>query len=154
MNRRRRDAARIILIDETGRTLLFRGLDPTDPAAGSWWFTPGGGREGTESHEQTARREVLEETGLQVQELTGPVFHREFDIDFVGEPIHQVEVYFIAHVRAFEPRSAGWTELERNSFLGHRWWTADEIDASTERIYPINLAELLRGHLDSHHDRD
>lgn len=79
--------------------------------------------------------------------MIGPVFRREFDIVFVGEPIHQVE-YFVAHVPAFEPRSAGWTELERNSFLDHRWWTAEEIDASTEKIYPINLAQLLRRHQD------
>lgn len=146
MERRRREAARVILIDETGRTLLFRGLDPTDPAAGSWWFTPGGGCEGSESREQTARREVFEETGLEVTEMSGPVFQREFDIVFVGEPIHQVEEYFVAHVPAFEPRSIGWTELERNSFLGHRWWSVDDIDASTEIIYPTNLAELLREH--------
>lgn len=80
--------------------------------------------------------------------MIGPVFRREFDIVFVGEPIHQVEEYFVAHVPAFEPRSAGWTELERNSFLDHRWWTAEEIDASTEKIYPINLAQLLRRHQD------
>lgn len=144
MGRRRREAARIILIDESGRTLLFRGLDPTDPTAGSWWFTPGGGREGVESHAQTARREVLEETGLEITEMSGPVFHREFDIVFVGEPIHQVEEYFVSHVVAFEPCSGGWTELERHSLLDHRWWSADDIDASTEKIYPKNLADLLR----------
>lgn len=144
MNRRRREAARIVLIDELGRTLLIRGLDPTDPAAGSWWFTPGGGREGEETHEQAARREVLEETGLVVTEISGPVFQREFDIVFVGEPIHQVEVYFAAHVNTFEPRSAGWTDLERDSFLDHRWWSPDEIEATDEIIYPVNLAELVR----------
>jgi 8-oxo-dGTP pyrophosphatase MutT (NUDIX family) len=146
MDRRRREAARIILIDEAGRTLLFRGLDPTDPEAGSWWFTPGGGREGDESHEQTARREVFEETGLEITDMSGPVFGREFDIDFVGEPIHQVEMYFVAHVTAFEPHSAGWTDLERSSFIDHRWWSAEDIDASTEKIYPVNLAALMREH--------
>lgn len=146
MDRRRREAARIVLIDEAGRTLLIRGLDPTDPAAGSWWFTPGGGREGDETQEETARREVLEETGFEVGQMSGPVLHREFDIVFVGEPIHQSEVYFVAHVPAFEPRSAGWTELERTSFLNHRWWSPEEIEASTEFIFPVNLAELVRRH--------
>jgi 8-oxo-dGTP pyrophosphatase MutT (NUDIX family) len=43
--RRKRRAARVILIDERGRVLLLRGSDPGRPEAGTWWFTPGGGVE-------------------------------------------------------------------------------------------------------------
>jgi 8-oxo-dGTP pyrophosphatase MutT (NUDIX family) len=144
--RRRRRAARIILIDEDGRTLLFRGVDPQNASAGPWWFTPGGGREDDETDEQTARREVFEETGFRVTTMSAPVFAREFDIVFAGEAIHQMETYFIAHVAAFEPASHGWTDLERRSILGHRWWKPEEIETSTELIYPGNLAELVRRH--------
>lgn len=34
--------ARIILVDDSGQILLFRGGDPARPRAGTWWFTPGG----------------------------------------------------------------------------------------------------------------
>ena len=142
--RRRRLAARMILIDEIGRTLLFRGVDPMNSSGGTWWFTPGGGREGDESDEQTARREVFEETGHQVDVMSGPVLHREFDVVFAGEPIHQVEVYFVAYVAAFEPHSIGWTELERHTILDHRWWSPADLEASTELIYPTDLADLVR----------
>ena len=147
--RRLRRAARIILIDEEGRTLLFRGVDPQNPSAGPWWFTPGGGREGDETDEQAARREVYEETGLRVTDMSAPVYAREFDIVFGGEPIHQVETYFVAHVETFEPHSAGWTDLERSSILGHRWWKPEEIESSDEMIYPGNLADLVQQHLDN-----
>ncbi|HEY9313620.1 NUDIX hydrolase [Williamsia sp.] len=145
--RRRRQAARMILIDEIGRTLLFRGVDPLNATGPTWWFTPGGGREGAETDEETARREVFEETGLLIEVMSGPVLHREFDVVFAGEPIHQVEVYFVAFVPAFEPRSVGWTELERHTILDHRWWSAADLEASTELIYPTNLAELLCRHV-------
>jgi hypothetical protein len=58
-----------------------------------------------------------------------------------------VETYFVAHVGTFEPHSAGWTDLERSSILGHRWWKPEEIESSDEMIYPGNLADLVRRHL-------
>lgn len=49
---------------DTGRVLMLqRGLDPQDPAAGTFEF-PGGHVEGEETPEQSAVREWLEETGL------------------------------------------------------------------------------------------
>jgi 8-oxo-dGTP pyrophosphatase MutT (NUDIX family) len=144
--RRRRRAARIILIDGDGRTLLFRGVDPVDASAGSWWFTPGGGCEGDETDEQTARREVYEETGLRVGEMSSPVYTREFDVVFGGEPIHQMETYFVAFVPRFELHADGWTDLERETIIEHRWWSPTEIDSSPEPVYPRNLADLVREH--------
>lgn len=49
---------------DTGRVLMLqRGLDPEDPAAGTFEF-PGGHVEGEETAEQAAVREWLEETGI------------------------------------------------------------------------------------------
>lgn len=61
--------AGIILVDRAGRILLqHRGEDaPTSP---NTWGTPGGHLEADETAEQAVRREVLEETGLQ---LDGPL---------------------------------------------------------------------------------
>ena len=49
-----RQAARVVLLDDRDRVLLFRGFDPADPDRGSWWFTPGGGINPGESLEAAA----------------------------------------------------------------------------------------------------
>src|SRR5882672_9447042 len=79
----RRQAARVILIDEAGRVLLFRGGDPHRPDAGTWWFTPGGGLDDGETIEDAAQREVREETGYVVTDLGAVVLERsiEFEVE-------------------------------------------------------------------------
>ncbi|MET0424419.1 MAG: NUDIX domain-containing protein, partial [Actinoplanes sp.] len=39
-----RRAARVLIVDPAGRTLLLHGGDPARPEQ-RWWFTPGGGLE-------------------------------------------------------------------------------------------------------------
>lgn len=56
--------AGVLLIDEHDRILLQHRTD------NGLWGIPGGGMEIGESLEVTARREVFEETGLEVAELT------------------------------------------------------------------------------------
>lgn len=55
--------ASVIVIDENGRILLQHRRD------NGYWGLPGGAMEVGESFEETARREVLEETGLSVGKL-------------------------------------------------------------------------------------
>jgi hypothetical protein len=47
-------------------------------------------------------------------------------------------------VPAWEVDTAGFDEIERASVDGHRWWSAAELDATTDRFYPPDLADLLR----------
>ncbi|HEX3492887.1 MAG TPA: hypothetical protein VHU92_26320, partial [Streptosporangiaceae bacterium] len=35
-------------------------------------------------------------------------------------------------------------DLERSLITGHRWWTVDQLAATTELVYPIGVAGLLR----------
>ena len=63
-------SAGVILVDEQGRILLeHRSDDPSIMFPGFWGITGGAAQPG-ESPEQAARREVLEETGLLVQEMS------------------------------------------------------------------------------------
>lgn len=141
--RRKRRAARVILIDDAGRVLLFRGGDPARPEAGTWWFTPGGGVHHGETLEDTARREVREETGLVVTDLGPVVLARRIEFEFEGVTLDQDEVFFAVKVNGFEVDNREWTDVERRSVFEHRWWTRAEITATREMVYPEGLDQLL-----------
>ncbi|WP_133763988.1 NUDIX hydrolase [Amnibacterium kyonggiense] len=138
-----RNAARVLLIDPDARVLLVQGGDPADPDAGTWWFTPGGGLEAGESPEAAALREAFEETGHRVAALEGPVARRSSVFPFDGVLIEQREQFFVARVPAFEPTTAGWTELERRALAGLRWWTLEELRTTAATVFPPNLADLV-----------
>ena len=140
-----RRAGRVILLDEAGAVLLFRGRDVTRPDLPTWWFTPGGGTDPGETTEQAARRELAEETGLVHAAPLGAVVHaRRTEFTFEGQAIRQYEEFFALRVMRFEPTAVGWNEIERRSMLGHRWWTLDELALTTEVVYPEGLAAIVR----------
>ena len=114
-----RRAARIILLDESGRVLLFRGGDPARPEAGTWWFTPGGAIEPGESAEDSARRELSEETGLDAQDLGPIVFQRHVKHEFEGVHYYQEEDYFLVRCETFDISDADWIDGKIPMRLNH-----------------------------------
>ncbi len=60
-----RRVATVLLVDTLGRVLLQLRSEDAPASPGQWSF-PGGGVEEGETPEEAARREMLEETGLQV----------------------------------------------------------------------------------------
>jgi 8-oxo-dGTP pyrophosphatase MutT (NUDIX family) len=141
--RSKRRAARVLLIDPEGRVLLFRGGDPSRPHAGTWWFTAGGGIDGSERVEDAARREVREETGLELGDLGPVVLERVITFEMEGNRYEQHEVFFAVTVEAFEVDDGEWTDLERRIVEEYRWWARADLAATTETIFPDGLADLL-----------
>jgi len=140
-----RRAARVLLVDGEGRILLQNCCDPSDPDAGTWWNTMGGGIDPGESPVQAAVRELVEETGLQVPaDLLGEVVHERLtEFPFGGERYRQSEHYFLLRTDAFEAAPTAHSDLELVAVLGMRWWTLDELRATSERVYPEELLEVL-----------
>lgn len=144
-----RRAARVLLVDEADRLLMFHGFDPTRPER-RYWMTVGGGVDAGESVPDGAVRELAEETGLRLDpsRLGPPVRHEVIEYLFDGAWYRQEQDYFLVRVPAFEVSTAGFDEHERAYLDGHRWWTLAELCATDEPVYPEDIADLLAGLLE------
>jgi 8-oxo-dGTP diphosphatase len=94
-----------------GRMLI--NLRPQQAYFGGWWEWPGGKRQGEETLEQCARRELMEEIGIEALALA------EYDRRVVSHPDREVNVvFFIGRVK--EGQAA------RQGAMMHRWVTPQE----------------------------
>ena len=140
-----RRAARVVLVDGADRTLLMRGGDPARPGL-RWWFTPGGGLLDEEAPAVGAARELFEETGLRVDpgDLGEPIRHQVARFSYDGREYRQDQEFYLFRVSEWEVDTAGLDAEEKLTIDAHRWWSAAELDATDETIYPVELAGLLR----------
>lgn len=146
--RQSRPAARILLVDGQGRVLLFR-FTPYDGRP-PFWCTPGGKIDDGETYEQAARRELLEEVGLD-RDCGPEVAQRTVDfLTIEGVEVTADERWFRVDVDAVEVTSAGHTELERRVMQSWRWFGPAELAHLDERVYPQDLAALLAATEPSH----
>jgi len=139
----RRDAARVLLLDDRERVLLFRWADPTNPERGTWWATPGGGVGAKESLEHAALRELAEETGIRGVRLGPCVWTGTTTFSFEGRSYEQRECFFLCRTERPAVQTEGFTEIERRSVIEHRWWTADELQKSSDTFHPSQIGWLL-----------
>ena len=148
-----RSSVRVVLLDDDGRLLLFRTLDPTMPEIGEWWELPGGGVEVGESFVDTAVREIAEETGFELAraEVGVPTWRRDSTYVRRHRRTWQHEVVVTAHVvgSAPEPAREGRTENELQEYVGHRWWNVADLAAAgaTQRFFPGRLPDLIEDFL-------
>jgi 8-oxo-dGTP pyrophosphatase MutT (NUDIX family) len=136
-----RPTARVLLVDEERRLLLFSARDESD--GHTFWFPAGGGVKEGESFEQAAEREVEEETGLTGLALDAEVWRRRMIGSINGVTYDFQERFYLARVASFEVTTDGFTESERTSVVGHRWWTLDELASSADRLVPGDLYQRL-----------
>ena len=138
-----RNAARALVLSPQSRMLLMKFQFPWREAG--LWITPGGSLNPGETARDAAKRELREETGLQVSELGPEIWTREHDLSPQGRRILQRERYFLVRVDEFEPRAA---ELESGEeadwFRGFRWWPLDEVPDVSEDFAPRRIGQLVR----------
>lgn len=135
-----RHAARVVLLDESCRVLLAR----FEYQERVWWAAPGGGLERAETHEQAARREVREETGLDLTDLGPWIWTREHVFRFAGHLYRQKERYFHATVPDFQPVPTLLDPEEAAVLRGLRWWTLPELEVTSDEMAPAELPALVR----------
>ena len=136
-----RVSARVLLIDETSRVLLVSSRDPDDDVL--VWYAPGGRVEDGEDLRTAALREIEEEAGIVLDDVTGPIWERRFPHTFDGRFIDGHEWFFVAHVEASRIRDVAETDEGAAYFEGWRWWSLDAIRAYDGIVAPTRLGELL-----------
>ncbi len=139
---RTRYAARAVVIDRDGRTLLFRATMPGHPLR-VFWITPGGGLKPGEDEPACVMREVFEETGLSEFELGPCVWRRDHTFRWGDGWLRQVEAYYVIQADAFEVNRDNHEEAERHFLGAHRWFSLEELRAHDEPLVPSRLADLL-----------
>lgn len=145
-----RPAARVILFDADDHLLLFRYHDEafvsTDhPGLFDYWITPGGGREAGESLEQTARRELAEETGIEGVALSPCVAVRHIVLTIHGVLTRCEEHFFVARCPGRRP------EIDTSRQFDHeldvlreiRWWHHADLPGAGYPVMPTGLPAFV-----------
>ncbi len=110
---------------------------------GGFWATPGGSLEPGETHRQAVIRELREELGIQHASPGPHLATRTTDHPVAGRNVRQAEHYYLARVQPenVQPQCAA----SPDNIQECRWWTLAELTATSQTVYPAELAELLEG---------
>jgi 8-oxo-dGTP pyrophosphatase MutT (NUDIX family) len=138
-----RTGARVLLLDPLDRVLLIHERIE----GGTHWLTPGGGVEPGEDLAAAAVRELYEEIGLRLEldSVSGPPVHQQRRTwHWQGTGYDQTDHFFVLRV-AERPviAPAALTAMEQQTLLTTRWWSADELRATTDVVEPPDLADVL-----------
>ena len=107
------------------------------------WFPVVGAVEDGETLDEAAVRETGEETGFEIGVVGPPLFTRGFQWVFDGTAYDQEETCFLVRISGEPPTDGRWSEVEKATIVGHRWWTVEELRCTDEAVYPEGLADIL-----------
>lgn len=145
---RRRPSSRLLVLDHADRVLLFRFVFTKGALGGqAYWATPGGALEPGETFAEAAQRELFEETGIVTNAVGEPVAEKKFILQLTtGERVVAEERFFL--VRTTDPMPLSreqWTPNEREVIVEHHWWSASDLHATDEVVFPEELVDMLAG---------
>ena len=132
-----------MVFDPVGRVLLIKFVIERSSGTLVFWLTPGGEIEAGESPLEAAVRELREEVGLECA-VAGPVREQRNQFEFEGETQDNTDYFFRTACAVDAPKLTGFTAQEIRLMREMRWWSAEEIEASAEQFYPVDLAEWVR----------
>lgn len=101
--------ARVIVttaIEKNGKILLGRKLKGIGPYPDTWHLLGGGVDLENESLEDAVRREIKEETGLEVQKMERVSFDEDYEPDKHGEITHYVFLVYKVTPKAMDAKAA------------------------------------------------
>jgi 8-oxo-dGTP pyrophosphatase MutT (NUDIX family) len=141
---RRRTTARVLPVRPDGKVLLLHGWDPLKPQT-TYWFTIGGGVEAGETVADAARRELLEEVGIELPaaDLGAPFATNTIEFDYSGSRIIQHQTFFAIAVDQVDVTFVNQEELEQQTISEHGWWYSDDLEATGLAAH-VTIPGLLR----------
>lgn len=150
MNLPLRNSVKILLFNDTNELLLMCADDPTTTSAdkkyhGRFWACLGGQMNSGESIQQTAIRELHEETGLQEKDIQlGPVvWYGEFDLVLNGTLTHVKQTFLVAKTKQTEV-ALHTPDLWEKAFVQKlAWFSLEQMQNSKEVIFPVLMANYL-----------
>jgi 8-oxo-dGTP pyrophosphatase MutT (NUDIX family) len=138
-----RPAVRIICLDLRSRVLLLRWRDPYD--GDLLWEPPGGGIEPGETELEAARRELVEETGLDPAIVVGPPMRVYRDMKWDGRRHVGEETFFFARLAAEAPALSrvGLLADEQANLMEAAWLGPADVGSLIDPLEPPTLPAII-----------